>query len=272
VRVHVISDMEGIAGIVRREQTNAGKPMYEEGRKLYTEEINAAVRGAKAAGATEIVVMDCHGAGEGYTFNSLIAEELDPACEFVVQEDWTGYTGFLEAGCDAALFVGMHAMAGTADGVLNHTVSGVDWQNLWFNGTRVGETGINAALCGTWGCPVVLVTGDRAVCREAEALLGGGLTTVEVKEGLGTFTARMLAPKRARELVEEGAKRALRELEAVEPYDPGKPCEIKVEYKGTAPPQKLRFQTGVELLDDRTIVSRADDWWTAWKQFFFASD
>jgi D-amino peptidase len=264
--------MEGIAGIARREQTNAGEALFEEGRRLYTEEINAAVRGAKVAGATEIVVMDCHGAGGGFTFNSLVAEDLDPACEFVVQSEWTGYTGFLESGCDAALFVGMHALAGTADGVLNHTVSGVDWQNLWFNGTLVGETGINAALCGTWGCPVLLVTGDAAVCREARDLLGASLTTVVVKEGLGTFSSRMLAPKRARTLVEDGARRALADLSAVAPYDPGRPCEIKVEYKRTAPPEKLRFQSGVEILDGRTIVSRADDWWTAWKQFFFAGD
>src|SRR5205809_3823551 len=271
VRVHIISDMEGVGGIVKGDQINAGRPMFEEGRKLYTGEINAAIRGAKAAGATEIVVMDCHGAGEGYTFNSLLPEELDPACEYVVQEEWTEYTGFLEEGCDAALFVGMHAMAGTADGVLNHTVSGQAWQNLWFNDTRVGETGINAALCGTWACPVLLVTGDRASGREAKSLLGDGLTTVEVKEGLGLKTARLLPPSRARELVQEGAKRALSDLKAVAPYDPGKPCEIKVEYKGTSPPQKLRFQPRVELVDDRTIVSRADDWWSAWKQFFFAA-
>jgi D-amino peptidase len=272
VRVHIISDMEGIAGIVRPEQTNAGQALFDEGRHLYTEEINAAVRGAKAAGATEIVVMDCHGAGDGFTFNSLIAEDLDSACEFVVQSEWTGYTDFLESGCDGALFVGMHALAGTADGVLNHTVSGADWQNLWFNGKLVGETGINAALCGTWGCPILLVTGDRAVCREGVELLGTGLTTVEVKEGLGLFSSRMLAPKRARELIEDGARRALADLSAVPPYDPGRPCEIKVEYKRSAPPQKLRFQSGVELLDGRTIVSRADDWWTAWKQFFFVGN
>ena len=89
MRVHVISDMEGVAGIVKWEQTTGGEPLYEEGRKLFTEEINAAVRGAKAAGATEIVVMDCHGAGKGWTFNSLIPEDLDPACEFVVQDEWT---------------------------------------------------------------------------------------------------------------------------------------------------------------------------------------
>src|SRR5712691_1657125 len=135
--------------------------MYEEARRLYTEEINAAVRGAKIAAATEIVVMDCHGAGQEWSFNSLVPELLDPDCELVVQQEWTEYTEFLEQGADAALFVGMHARAGTRDRVLNHTVSGQVWQNLWFNGTLVGETGINTALCGIWGCPVLLSTRAR---------------------------------------------------------------------------------------------------------------
>src|SRR3954465_2029812 len=119
--------MEGISGIVKPEQTNATNPQFEEGRKLYTQEINAAIRGARAGGATEIVVMDCHGAGGGWTFNSLIPEQLDPGCEWVGQERWTGYTGALEQGCDAALFIGMHARAGTPDGVLSHTVSSEAW-------------------------------------------------------------------------------------------------------------------------------------------------
>src|ERR671917_2081352 len=177
--------MEGVTGIVKWEQVSGGEAQYEEGRRLYTYEINAAVRGAKAAGGTEIVVMDCHGAGKGWTFNSLVPEMLDAACEWVVQEEWTGYTEFLEQGCDAALFVGMHAMAGAQLGNMNHTVSGRDYQRLWFNGVEVGETGINAALCGTWGCPVLLVTGDEASCAEGKALLGEGLTTVAVKKGLG---------------------------------------------------------------------------------------
>ena len=189
MRVHIISDMEGVSGIVKPEQTSGGDPMYEEGRKLYTEEINAAVRGAKAGGATEIVVMDCHGAGGGWTFNSLVPELLDEACEWVVQEEWTGYTEFLEQGCDAALFVGMHAKAGTQDGNMNHTVSGRDYQRLWFNGVEVGETGINAALCGTWGCPVLLVTGDEASCREGKELLGESLSTVAVKRAFGSGAA-----------------------------------------------------------------------------------
>jgi D-amino peptidase len=269
VRVHIISDLEGVSGIVKDGQTHGGKPLYEEARKLYTEEINAAVRGARAAGATEIVVMDCHGAGEEFSFNSLMPELLDPDCHWVVQDQWTEYTAFLESGCDAALLIGMHAQAGVADGGLSHTVSGREWQNLWFNDVLVGETGINAALCGTWGCPVLMVSGDQAVCREARTLLGVGLTTVQVKESYGSQAARMLPPVRARELIQEGARRALGDLHAVAPYDPGRPCEIKVEFKRTDLADRLRHRAGVERLDGRTIVSRADIWWDAWRQFFF---
>jgi D-amino peptidase len=269
MRVMVISDMEGVAGIVKWEQVDGGQPLYEEGRELYTEEINAAVRGAKAAGASEIVVMDCHGAGKGWNFNSLLPEKLDPDCEWVVQNEWTEYTEFLEEGCDAALFVGMHALAGTARGVLNHTVSGTSWHNLWFNDTLVGETGINAALCGTWGCPVVLVTGDDATCAEATALLGDGVTTAAVKQGLGRFSARNLPPVKARELIESAAENALQDVSRVAPYDPGRPCEIRVEYTKSDEVERLVHRRGVKLLDARTIVSRADDWWSAWRQFYF---
>jgi D-amino peptidase len=269
MKVFIVSDMEGVSGITKWQQTSGGHAMYEEGRRLYTGEINAAVRGAKTAGATEIVVMDCHGAGEGWTFNSLIPEELDPACEFVVQNEWTEYTTFLEGGVDAALFVGMHAMAGTRDGVLAHTVSGSSWWRLRFNGVEVGETGINAALCGAWGCPVLLVTGDEASCREGKELLGGGLTTVAVKTGLGRFSARQFPAAKARELIEDGARRALADLKAVAPYDPGSPCEITVDFNTSDHVEKLRFRPGVEIPESRQIVSKADDWWTAWKQFYF---
>jgi D-amino peptidase len=269
VRVHVISDMEGVAGIVRWQQTSGGEKLYDEGRVLYTEEINAAVRGAKAAGATEIVVMDCHGAGGAYDFNSLVPDLLDRDCEYVVQQEWTEYTAFLESGCDAALFVGMHAMAGAAGGVLSHTVSGQAWQDLRFNGTPVGETGINAALCGQWGVPVLLVTGDRAVCSEGRELLGDGLTTVEVKEGLGRFSARMKTPQRARELIEQGTKKALSDLSAVEPYDPGRPCQIEIDFTSPDRLQEYANRKGVEVTGSRSIVVRGDDWWSAWKGFFF---
>jgi D-amino peptidase len=265
VRVFIMSDMEGVAGVTKWAETTGGDPLHADRSRLYTEEINAAVRGAYSGGATEVVVMDCHGAGGGWSFNSL----LDPRCDFVVQQEWTEYTEFLEQGCDAALFVGMHAMAGTADGVMNHTVSGTGWRNLAFNGTLVGEAGINAALCGTWGCPVLLVTGDRAACREAAALLGDGLTTVAVKQGLGRFSARHIAPLRARAMIEQAAATALSDLGAVAPYSPGSPCEIRIELATSEEVERYRHHAVVEIEGGRTLVSRADDWWTAWRQFYF---
>jgi D-amino peptidase len=254
MRVFIVSDMEGVAGITKWDQVNGGKSLYEEGRALYTEEINAAVRGARAAGATDIVVMDCHGAGGDWSFNSLLPERLDPGCEFVVQHEWTEYTGFLEQGCDAALFIGMHAKAGTPNGLLS---------------VSVGESGINAALCGYWSCPVLLVTGDDAVCREARALLGDRLTTVAVKTSLGRYSARHVPPVRARQLIEEGASAALKDLKAVAPYVPSSPVEITVEFVTPDHLEKYRFLPGVEIVESRTIVSRAADWWTAWRQFYF---
>ena len=268
MRVLIMTDMEGVSGIVVWEQVNGGAPMYEEGRRLYTEEINAAVRGAKAAGADEIVVVDCHGAGGGWTFNSLVPEMLDPACEWVAHHAWSRYTELLEQGCDAALFVGMHARAGTPDGVLCHTISTTSWRNLWFNDDLVGETGINAALSGYYNCPVLLVTGDEAVCREATELLGDGLTTVAVKRGLSRYSARQIPPVRARQMIEAGAQRALANLGAVAPYVPERPTTIMIELPTVDAASRFRGRHGVEIVDPLKVVSRGDDWMQAWNQIW----
>ena len=155
-------------------------------------------------------------------------------------------------------------------GDTSHPPDWREWRRLRFNGVLVGETGINAALCGTWNCPVLLVTGDEATCREATALLGEGLTTVAVKWGLGPASARNVAPLRARELIEAGARNALKKLDAVEPYDPGKPAEIAVEFMTPSEVVKYRGRQGVEVTSPESVVSRAADWWTAWRQLFLA--
>lgn len=268
MRVLIMSDMEGVSGIVVWDQVTGGSPMYEEGRRLYTEEINAAVRGAKAAGATEIVAVDCHGAGGGWTFNSFIPELLDPDCEWVAHHAWSRYTEILEQGCDAAVFVGMHARAGTPDGVLCHTISSTSWRNLWFNDDLVGETGINAALCGHYGVPVGLVTGDTATCREAVELMGDGLTTVAVKRGLSRFSARQIPPVRARQMIEDGVKKALATLKAVKPYVPARPTTIRFELATVDHVDFYRGRHGVEIVEPLTVISRGADWMEAWNNFW----
>ena len=113
------------------------------------------------------------------------------------------------------------------------------------------------------------MTGDEASCREGKGLLGEGLTTVAVKKGLGRTSARHVAPRRARELVEAAAREALRDLSAIAPYDPGRPCEITVDFNTSEPVERYRERPGVEVTEPRQIVSRADDWWTAWRRFYF---
>jgi len=268
LKVLIISDMEGVAGISRWEQVNAFASGYEEGRRLYTEEINATIRGAFDGGATEVVAMDCHGAGGDWSFNSLIPDALDERCEFVVQTRWTEYTAMLEQGCDAALFVGQHARAGSANGVLSHTVSSTKWHNLRFNGTLVGEVGINAALCGTWGTPVALVTGDDVVCAESSALLGPGLATLAVKQGLARFSARHQPPARAREGIERAAAEALRSLGDAPVYDPGAPCTITVELNTPDQSDPYRNRGDVIVTGPRTIEATAGTWWDAWRAIY----
>jgi D-amino peptidase len=186
----------------------------------------------------------------------------------VAHHAWSRYTELLEAGCDAALLVGMHARANTPDGVLCHTISTTTWRNLWFNDDLVGESGINAALCGHYGCPVLLVTGDEATCRETTELLGPGLTTVAVKRGLTRYSARQIPPVRARTMIEKGAKRALKNLSVVRPYVPARPTTITVELGAVDKADEFRGLHGVELVEPLKVVSRGADWMEAWNHIW----
>ena len=268
MRVLIMADMEGVSGIVVWDQVNGGAPLYEEGRRLYTQEINAAVRGAKAAGATDIVVVDCHGAGKDWTYNSLIPEDLDADCTWVNHHPWGRYTEMLENGCDAALMIAMHARAGTPDGVLCHTISTTTWRNLRFNDGLVGEFGINCALCGHYGVPVALITGDDAVCREGRELLGEKLRGVAVKKGLSRYSARNIPPVRARQMIERGVTEALRARNWPAPYAPAKPTTITIDLSTVESANQFKGRHGVEIVDPLKVISRGRDWMEAWNQFW----
>lgn len=266
MRILIMADMEGVSGIVTWEQVKGGSPMFEESRRLYTEEVNAAIRGARAAGATEIIAVDCHGAGGDWSFNSFIPELLDPDCEWVAHHTWGRYTELLEKGCDACLLVGMHARAGTPDGVLCHTISTVTWRNLWFNDDLVGEVGVNAAVCGHYGCPIALVTGDEATIRESREYLGEGFAAVQVKKGLSRYSARQIPPARARQMIQIGAKESLRNLVRLKPYVPAKPTTITIELETVDKAAPFRGRAGVEIIEPLKVVRRGADWMEAWNR------
>src|SRR5258707_2793202 len=166
MRIIIFCDMEGVSCIENWEQVMSGTAFYQECRKLYTDEMNAAVRGARAAGASEIVVVDCHGAGGAYSFKSFLPDSLESGAQYVFGYPWARYIAPFEQGCDAILFVGAHAMAGTPDGVVCHTVSSEAWDNAWVNDKLVGGSGILVAGGGCWGVPAVFFSGGGGNCGE----------------------------------------------------------------------------------------------------------
>ena len=269
MRVLILGDMEGVGGVVHWDQIMAGGALYQEGRRLYTEEINAAARGAFMAGAERVVVVDSHGAGAagnmaGQAFNSLVPELLDERLESVTHHGWGNYTELLEEGCDAVFFVGIHAMDGTEDGVLSHTISTRHFKAVHINGTRVGEIGIIAALSGHFGVPMALVTGDSAACREARELLGPDLRAVSVKHGLSRYSARHVAPARARGMIEEGAREALGSLTQMRPYKVE--CPVTVTFDIIRPDQMAKYRRigDLEIEEPLRVHSRGADFPEAW--------
>jgi D-amino peptidase len=269
VRVVIWVDMEGIAGIEVWGQVNGGSPQYEEGRRLMTGEVNAAVRGAKAAGADDIIVIDCHGAGGSYSFKSLIPERLEPGASYVLGHAWCRYVEPLKEGCDAALLVGAHAMAGTPDGVMCHTVSSEAWYNAWINDTLVGESGIEAAICGVWDVPVVFVSGDTATCREVTELLGPKVVTAPVKEGLDRYSAKTLGHTQACDLIESRVQDALSTGDWPDPWKPSSPVTFTVELAAPDHTKDFMGRPGVEVVAPRKVVARGENFWELWDNFWY---
>ena len=212
LKVFISVDMEGVTGVVNVDDVRRTGKDYDYFRQTMTREANAAIEGALAAGATEIIVRDSHGSAL-----NLLPEMLHRSAKLI--RDWSdGPMSMMEgidASYDAAIYVGYHAKAGTPNGVLDHTSSG-DVTDISVNGISMPETGYNALMAGYYDVPVVFVAGDKAVCDQARALLGT-VETVAVKEGIGA-AAINLHPEVAREQIRAGVEKALRNLDDYQPY------------------------------------------------------
>ncbi|MFA4016411.1 MAG: hypothetical protein RUDDFDWM_001514 [Candidatus Fervidibacterota bacterium] len=250
MKVYIVTDLEGVSGICLFEQTREKQPeLYEEARRLLMGEVNAAVQGCLDGGATEIVVLDGHGGG----FN-FIPEEMHPDAQFITGTHRPTWLVGLDESFDAVLCIGFHAMMGTKNGVLHHTQSSKMESRYWYNGIEMGEIGQVALIAGHYDVPVVMVSGDKAACDEAKQLLGEEIVTVAVKEGYSRHCAKMLSPKRARELIREGAKEAMRRIRHCKPLKLQLPIkgELKVGSKEIA--DQIRPKRA-KRVDDVTFVA-----------------
>jgi D-amino peptidase len=271
MRVYLSVDMEGIAGVVHEDQTNPHDPRcageYARFRKLMTLEANAAIEGALSGGATRVLVNDSH-----WDMRNLLAEELHPGAELLSggPKTWSMMHG-IDGGWDLAGFIGYHAKAGTAPAILDHTYTDTIL-DVRLNGTSVGELGLNAALAGSFGVPVALVTGDQALAVEARALLGERVTTVAVKEAVSRHAARHLSLETARSLIRDSMRDIVQEARRLgapraNRYVVASPVTIEVDFSQTVHADHAAMAPGITRTGPRTVSSQQNDYAQAFGAF-----
>jgi len=200
-----------------------GERRYEETRRLLLGEVNAAIEGAVAAGASEVSVWDGHGGSR-----HLSVEELHPLGQLIQGTPTPPDYYLSEKRFEAVFIIGQHAMAGTKNGLLAHTQS-LRVKQLTLNGKPVGELGQIAAIAGHFGIPVLMLSGDQAACEEFLALQPKG-ETVAVKRMAGSASAWSLSAAEAKRRIREAARRAVQRIAEFQPWKIEGPVELRFEY------------------------------------------
>ena len=249
MKIYIAVDMEGISGISASDYVLKDGGLYAAGRRLLTQDINAAVRGAFDGGADQVIVFDAHGG----RINVLI-EDLDPRALVLCGAVHRPRFPMLDKSVDGMFLLGYHAMAGVERATLEHTMNSKSWHCYKVNGKPYGELGIDSEIAAESGVPVVMVSGDDKLCAEAREWLGN-VETAMVKQGLARNYALCLSPKRGQELVYECAKRAVERLAAGETFglpEIPSPATVTITYK-MVPDADAAESYGAKRLDGYTV-------------------
>jgi D-amino peptidase len=248
-RVYISVDMEGISGISGSDQLGAGQAEYGRSRKLMAEDANAAIRGAFAGGASEVVVNDSHGGQR-----NLLPEDLDPRARLISHSfKRHGMMEGLDGSFDAVIFVGYHAKAQAPRGLFAHTGSGVV-RDLRINGRSVGEGGMNAALAAWHGVTVAMVSGDDAAIEELQGVVPG-IHGVVVKRAINTRAVEMMPLEQARRDIETGAREAVAALPAARRAPEREPqYRVELQYNNFNFPEVATAFSEIELLAPDTVA------------------
>lgn len=254
-KIYISADLEGVTGVVTSEQLGPGGFEYERFRRFMTEEVLAAIDGARAAGAGEVLISDSHGNGQ-----NLVLEML-PDDVMVVRSwprDLTMMHG-LDASFDGAVFIGYHAGTTNLEGVRAHTMSSATLTDVRINDVSANETIWNAAVAGALGVPVIAISGDDATIAEARAVLGDSFEPAVVKWAHSFHSATTVTPVRGQEIIRDAVERAVRRLGDFEPYRVASPARVTVRFKHYQPSQILAYLPWFERVDAHAIAYEADD-------------
>lgn len=250
MKVYIFVDMEGISGISGSDFVKSDGRLYNEGRRYYTWDVNACIQGCFQGGAKDVIVRDGHGSG-----NHILWDELDGRAE-LVQGNSGGqrFPGIDD--CKALVLLGYHAMAGTKGALLEHSYSSAGIQNLWLNGRRTGEIGIDASIAAEHGVPTVLVSGDDYACHEASEWIPGVMTCV-VKWGLTCQGARLLSKDEAHRRISEAASSAVPKASSIPLVKISHPVKLRTEVveRGSIPGSA---RPNIVILDGRTFEITAE--------------
>jgi D-amino peptidase len=245
MKVLISVDMEGITGVVSQSHTDPTHAEYQRFRKLMTADANAAIEGAAAGGATDIVVNDSHA-----NMDNILIEELNPAARLISGSPKTfSMMEGVSADVDAVFFVGYHARAGSAPAIHDHTWTGSIF-NATLNGKPMGEIMLNAALAGHFGVPVALVTGDQLATAEARELLGN-IETVTVKIAVGRNAANCLPPAKTAPIIKQAAQKALERKHT--PLVVPAPITLGVEFWRSVQAERAELVPGAKRTGPRSI-------------------
>jgi D-amino peptidase len=228
-----------------------------------TEEANAAISGALAAGATEIVVRDAHDSAR-----NILPDLLRPEARLI--REWNGPLSMMEGidkTFDAVVFIGYHARAGTPDAVLKHTMS-LSLFDVILNGVRMPEGGWNAAIAGYYDVPVVFLSGDSAIGKQIKEIIGP-IETVAVKDGIGK-AASMIHPAKAQEMIQKGVAAALRNLKAYKPYKPASPYKLEIVFNDENQALRASWIPGAVRTSERSVAFTSADFMDIIKDFRLA--
>lgn len=244
MRVFICADMEGITGVVHREQLMPEGKQYAAACRWMTGDINAAIEGVLAVEpSATFLVNDGHA-----VMRNILLDELHSSAELIVgPATWINkplcQTTGIDASFDLMLLVGHHTRSGTPEGLLSHTWSGRVVQDFWINGERVGEIALNSATAGAFGVPIGLVTGTDRLMVEMEETLPPNVVGVAVKKTLGPTAAICKTPSVTAAMIREGASEAVHRLHRGElsALDCGSPVVMEVEtYRREMTVQALR--------------------------------
>jgi D-amino peptidase len=248
MKIYISADMEGVVGVVTNEQLGPQGFEYARFREFMTQEVNAAIEGAVAAGATQIVVSDSHGNGQ-----NLLIEKLPK--DILLVRSWPRPLMMMQ-GVDetfaGAIFIGYHSATTNSQGVRAHTISSARLADVRLKGISMSEAGLNAAIAGHFNVPVIMISGDDVVVKETQALLGDVEGAV-VKWASGFHSAKTMMPEASYQLIREKVQKAVGRIKDFKPYKLAAPIQLDVRFKNYRPSEVLSYLSIVERTDAHSI-------------------